>query len=186
MASRARVHVTGRWRFVAFPALFAAGVLLLGTTGVVEPLTRQVDADELRSGIVSDYYRIEHAALDYLRDHGEFPAPAFDLSDGYDGGLKRRANAPLRHQPAWAGPYLDPLPERPTKQSFWSLAEPQALLDADGDGQTDELWARLNRGYGQIDDENAAWLDVSLDDGVADAGMVRVTPTWIWFKLAER
>ena len=185
MASRDPFQVTGRWRFVAFPLVFAAAVLTVGTMGVVHPLRRQASADDLRSAIVSDYYRIEHAALSYVEDNGEFPAAAFNLSDGYDGGLRQRTSAPVRHQPTWAGPYLDPLPSRPTSQAFWSLAEPQRLLDADRDGQPDELWTRLNRGNGEIDDETAAWLDRSLDDGRADAGKVRVTPTWIWFELAE-
>ena len=185
MASKDPFQVNGRWRFVAFPMVFAAAVLTVGTMGVVQPLQEQTSADDLRSAIVSDFYRIEHAALAYSADNGEFPAAAFNLSDGYDGGLRQRANAPVRHQKTWAGPYLDPLPSRPTRQSFWSLAEPQRLIDGDGDGHLDELWTRLNRGNGEIDDDTAAWLDRSLDDGRADAGKVRVTSTWIWFELAE-
>ena len=185
-ASKDPFQVTGRWRFVVFPLVFAAAVLTVGTVGVVQPLQEQVTADDLRSAIVSDFYRIEHAALRYVKDNGEYPAAAFDLSDGYDGGLRQKANAPVRHQKTWAGPYLAPLPSRPTSHAFWSLAEPQHLRDADGDGQADELWTRLNRGNGEVDDETATWLDQALDDGRPDAGRVRVTPTWIWFELAER
>jgi hypothetical protein len=185
MASKDPFQVTGRWRFTVFPLVFAAALLTVGTMGVVHPLQRLTTADDLRSAIVSDYYRIEHAALAYVEDNGEYPAAAFNLSDGYDGGLRRRASAPVRHQKTWSGPYLDTLSLRPTRHSFWSLAEPQSLRDADADGLPDELWTRLNRGNGEIDDETAAWLDRSLDDGRADAGKVRVTPTWIWFELAE-
>ena len=185
MASKDPFQITGRWRFTAFPLVFAAAVLTVGTMGVVQPLRKQATDDDLRGAIVSDYYRIEHATLAYVEDNGEYPAAAFDLSDGYDGGLCRRTSAPVRHQKTWSGPYLDALSLRPTPHCFWSLAEPQSLRDADGDGLPDELWTRLNRGYGEIDDETAAWLDRSLDDGRADAGKVRVTPTWIWFELVE-
>jgi len=185
MASKDPFQVSGRWRSLAIPLVFAAAVMIVGTMGVVDPLRDQATADDLRSAIVSDFYRIEHAALAYARDNGEYPAAAFNLSDGYDGGLASRTSAPARHQKTWSGPYLAPLPSRPTPQAFWSLAEPQSLRDADGDGQRDELWTRLNRGNGEVDDETAAWLDRSLDDGRADAGKVRVTPTWIWFELAE-
>jgi hypothetical protein len=186
MASKDPFQANRRWRVLVGPVVVAALLLLVGTMGVVAPLARQTTQDDLRAGIVSDFYRIEHAALTYARDTGEFPAASFNLTDGYDGGLRDRANAPLRHQTSWTGPYLDPLPARPTRQSFWNLAEPQSLQDDDGDGGTDELWARLNRGYGEIDDATAAWLDETLDDGGPDAGDVRVTPTWIWFKIAER
>jgi hypothetical protein len=175
-----------RWRWPVGLAAVGALALLTTTMGVVAPLRGGVGEDDLRAGIVSDFYRIEHAAQAYVQDTGDFPGPAFDLSDGYDGGLRRRASAPPRQQGSWKGPYLELPPARPTPQSFWSLAEPQTMLDADGDGAADELWARLHRGYGELGDETAAWLDRVLDDGQAGGGALRVTPTWIWFKLLER
>jgi len=80
-------------------------------------------------------------------------------------------------------------PERRTKGRFVDRADGRhrtTELARTGDGRPDELWTRLNRGNGEVDDDTAAWLDRSLDDGRADAGKVRVTPTWIWFELAER
>jgi hypothetical protein len=175
-----------RWRKAA--AIAALGVIatLGATMGVVSPIRDDANQDELRGSLVSDFYRIEHAAEAYVKDTGDFPGPAFDLSGGYDGGLFKRDSAPRRQQAAWKGPYLDPAPARPTRQSFWSLAEPQSLEDADHDGQADELWARLHRGDGELDDGTAAWLDQVLDDGQPGTGKLRVTPTWIWFKLLER
>lgn len=173
-----------RWPVVI--AAVGALALLTTTMGVVAPIEANADTDELRAGIISDFYRIEHAAQAYVDDAGDFPAPAFDLSEGYDGGLRLRASAPPRQRKAWKGPYLEAPPARPTPQSFWSLSEPQHLQDEDGDSQADELWARLHRGYGELQDSTAAWLDRVLDDGRPDDGKLRVTPTWIWFKLLER
>lgn len=187
MSSPDPFRMPSRWKLLVAPVSLAVLAALVAGMGVVVPGgAARAGRDDLHAGIVADYYRLEHAVRSYLDDNGEPPAPAFDLSDGYDGGLVQRAFAPLRHQPTWRGPYLASPPVRPTSQSFWSLAEPQAMEDADGDGAADELWARLHRGYGELDDETAAWLDASLDDGQAGQGALRVTPTWIWFKLAER
>jgi len=185
MASKDPFQFTGRWKLLVVPVSIGVAFLLVGTMGVVRPLSRQSDEERLRAGIVSDFYRLERAAVAYVADNGEFPAAAFDLSDGYDGGLVQRAAAPVRHQATWAGPYLKASPPRPTPQCFWSLAEPQCLQDADHDSQADELWVRLHRGYGELDDETAAWLDRVLDDGQPGKGRVRVTDTWVWFEVAE-
>jgi hypothetical protein len=185
MASRNPFEVRSGFRLLVVPASIGAALLLLGTMGVVAPLSGGKDPEALRAAIVSDFYRLEHAALSYVSDTGEFPAAAFDLSEGYDGGLVGRASAPVRHQDSWDGPYLAAPPGRPLPQCFWSLAEPQSLQDQDGDGQADELWLRLHRGYGELDDETAAWLDAVLDDGRADGGRVRLTPTWVWFAVTE-
>lgn len=185
MASKDPFQVSGRWRLLVVPASIVVAFLLLGTMGIVAPIRHRSEADELRSGIVSNFYRLERALVGYVTDNGEFPAAAFDLSGGYDGGLLQRASAPVRHQPTWDGPYLRAAPSRPLPQCFWSLAEPQRLEDEDGDGQADELWVRLHRGYGELDDETAAWLDRVLDDGLPGDGRVRVTPTWLWFEVVE-
>jgi len=186
MAMKDPYHMTSRWKLLAAPLAVACAAVLVMTMGVVAPAVGRAERDDLHAGIVADFYRIEHAALCYLRDNGDAPSAAFDLSEGYDGGLVQRAFAPLRHQATWQGPYLAAPPARPTPQSFWSLAEPQALEDSDRDGAADELWVRLHRGYGELDDQTAAWLDATLDDALPDAGELRVTPTWIWFKVTER
>lgn len=187
MASPDPFSMTSRWKVLAAPVSLAVLVVLVGSMGVVAPgAAEQAEREDLHAGLVADFYRIEHAVQAYLADNGEPPAAAFDLSDGYDGGLVQRTFAPLRHQGTWQGPYLPRPPARPTPQSFWSLAEPQALEDADRDGAADEVWARLHRGYGELDDATAEWLDATLDDGQPGLGGVRVTPTWIWLKIAER
>jgi hypothetical protein len=186
MSGKDPIQPGGRWRLPLVVGVAAALTALASMMCVISPLRASAARDDLRAGIISDYYRLEHAAQDYVRDNGGFPGPAFDLSDSYDGGLRLRASAPPHQQATWKGPYLSAALARPTPQSFWSMAEPQVLQDSDHDGQADELWARLHRGNGEIDDDTAAWLDKVLDDGAADTGGVRVTPTWIWFKLLER
>jgi len=186
MAGKDPFLISGRWKLLAAPLALAASALLVTLMGVVEPLDARATRDDLRAAIIADFYRIEHAVLAYLEDNGDIPPAAFDLSQGHDGGLVQRASAPLRHQASWKGPYLVTPPARPLPQCFWSLAELQRMQDDDGDGAADEAWTRLHRGYGELDDVNAAWLDTTLDDGRPDAGGVRVTPTWIWFKITER
>jgi hypothetical protein len=186
MAGKDPFLISGRWKLLAAPLALGAAALLVMLMGVVEPLDARASRDDLRATIISDSYRIEHAVLAYLADNGALPSAAFDLSEGHDGGLVLRAAAPLAHQATWKGPYLVTPPAHPLPRCFWSLAEPQLMQDDDGDGQADEAWSRLHRGYGELDDETAAWLDQTLDDGRPDAGGVRVTPTWIWFKITER
>jgi hypothetical protein len=185
MASKDPFQISGRWKLLVVPVSIGIAFLLLGTMGVVSPLSGRTDDDQLRADVVSDFYRLERAAVAYVADNGEFPAAAFDLTGGYDGGLVQRTAAPVRHQPTWAGPYLRSPLKRPAPKCFWSLAEPQCLEDADGDRQADELWVRLHRGYGELDGETAAWLDRVLDDARPDQGRVRVTDTWIWFEITE-
>jgi hypothetical protein len=185
MAGQDPFLFSGRWKLLAAPLALGAAALLIVLMGVVEPLGLRASRDDLHAAIIADSYRIEHAVKAYLADNGRLPSAAFDLSEGHDGGLVQRASAPLAHHDTWNGPYLSPPPSRPLERCFWSLAEPQHLQDDDGDGQADEAWSRLHRGYGELDDETAAWLDRTLDDGQPDAGGVRVTPTWIWFKITE-
>jgi hypothetical protein len=168
------------------PALVVVFIALLATMGVLVPRTDRGAGQDLRAAVLQDYYRLEHAVSEYVTDLGEFPAPVFDLTEGFDGGLADALFVPLELRERWHGPYLRSHLGRPTRSSFWSLVEPRVLHDGDRDGEADEAWARLHRGYGELDDATAAWFDEVLDDGVADAGIVRVTPTWIWFQLFER
>lgn len=174
-----------RWRALTLLGTGVALTLLLGSSGLLSPGAGAAEARELRAIVLEDRDRLERAVRDFTADTGAFPTAVFDLSEGYDGGLSDPLYVPRTVAAAWAGPYLRPRLARPTRASFWSLAEPCSMQDEDGDGQPDELWGRLHRGYGEVDDALANWLDATLDDGRPEQGLVRVTPTWIWFKLLE-
>ena len=174
-------------RLRALP-IAAAGLALAGLAGlmgVVAPGESRLSRQDRQAAILADYYRLEAALVAFVRDTGQLPGAAFDLTEGVDGGLCERTFVPSDVLPRWRGPYLHARPSHPTPASFWGVAEPRVLVDRDRDGDPDECCLRLHRGYGEIDDETAAWLDQVLDDGRPDAGRVRVTPTWIWFQVAE-
>lgn len=163
----------------------AALAVLVLSAGVIRPSTGDDRQRELRAVLLDDYQRLRSAVHAYAEDTGEFPPPVFDLSGPYDGGLADPIHVPFGVSALWRGPYLDGPIEAPAPGSFWSLATLCHLDDEDGDGQRDEAWARVQRADGSIDDATAAWLDEQLDDGAPARGTVRVTPTWIWLKLAE-
>jgi hypothetical protein len=160
--------------------------LVMLAMGVVAPVSGAAVQAELGARIVRDIQRLRAAVADYALDTGAVPPAVFDLSRGYDGGMTDVDTAPFRVRASWNGPYLPGSMARPTPASFWGLTGRRRQLDRDGDGQDDELWARLHRGHGEIDDSLAAWCDAVLDDGAPDAGAVRVTPDWVWFHLIER
>jgi hypothetical protein len=164
----------------------AAVAILVLSAGVIGPPPEDDRQRELRATLLDDYYRLRGAVLAYADDTGEFPSPVFDLSGDYDAGLCDPVYVPFRVQADWAGPYLSEPIDAPVRGSFWCLSSARELDDDDGDGQRDEVWARVHRADDGIGDATAAWLDEHLDDGVPDQGEVRVTPTWIWLKLAER
>ncbi len=186
MSSKDPFLPASRWRMLPVPALAVAFLALVVSMGLVSPTHERLAAEDLRAQVVSDFYRLQHAASAFAKDNAAFPPAAFDLTGGLDGALTDRSFVPATLAATWKGPYLTPPMGRPTRNGFWSLAEPCCMRDADGDGAADELWARLNRGSGEIDDESAGWLDRVLDDGGDGTGTVRVTPTWIWFQLVER
>jgi hypothetical protein len=175
-----------RWRPYLVGAILLSGVMLVAAMGVVSPASGGMDGADLRARIVRDLLRLRAAVADYSLDTGEAPPAVFDLGGAYAGGLLDADCAPFAVREAWRGPYLPGPMARPTPASFWSLAEPRRQLDRDGDGAEDEVWARLHRGHGEIDDALAAWCDQVLDDGAPGRGAVRVTPAWIWFQLLER
>jgi len=158
---------------------------VFGLAGVVAPATLVPERTDLRAAILADHARLSAALSGFARDTGVLPKAVFDLTEGYDGGLLDATFVPAAVADAWRGPYIGARPSRPTPASFWSVAEPQLLLDLDRDGEADESCLRLHRGYGEIDDDTAAWLDGVLDDGDPQRGHVRVTPTWIWFRIVE-
>jgi hypothetical protein len=178
-------HCPSKWRVLLPGALFLAMLGVVVLVGVVEPEVLSGEAQQLREAILEDYYRLEHAVGAYARDTRSLPSRSFDLTEGTASVLTDRTLVPLERHDAWHGPYLSPGLSHPTDQSFWSLAEPQAMEDSDQDGEADEAWGRLHRGYGEIDDVTARWLDQVLDDGDAARGVVRVTDTWVWFQLLE-
>ena len=166
-------------------AMGAVAIVVL-SAGVIGQPPKDDRRLELRASLLDDYYRLRGAVLAYADDTGEFPSPVFDLSGEYDAGLRDPGCVPVRVQEHWAGPYLATPIDAPVRGSFWSLSSARELEDEDGDGQRDEIWARVHRADGGIDDATAAWLDEHLDDGAGGQGEVRVTPTWVWLKLAER
>lgn len=163
-----------------------AGVALVAVAGLVAPLPRATRSNAMQAAIVADLGRLRTAVVAYAQDTGELPPAVFDLEEGYDGGLTDRTFVPWRLRAAWRGPYLEPRLTAPAPSCFWSLAEPCLMQDGDRDGQPDELWGRLHRAQGTLDDELALALDRQLDDGDPAAGLVRVTPAWIWCQLIER
>ena len=170
----------------SLPWLSAAGVALLAVAGLVAPLSGGARSHAVQDSIVKDLGRLRAAVAAYAHDTGELPPAVFDLEEGYDGGLTDRTFVPWRLRAAWRGPYLEPRLTAPAPACFWSLAEPCCMQDGDGDGQPDELWGRLHRAQGTLDDELALSLDRQLDDGHPDTGVVRITPAWIWCQLIER
>ncbi|MHC4846444.1 MAG: hypothetical protein ACYTCU_09825 [Planctomycetota bacterium] len=177
---------TRRGRRGALALGTAAVAVLVLSAGVIGPPPKDDRERELRATLLDDYYRLRGAVVAYAEDTGEFPSPVFDLSGEYDAGLSDRAYVPFRVHEDWAGPYLREPIGTPVRGSFWSLSSARCLHDEDGDGCPDEAWSRVHRADGGIGDATAAWLDEHLDDGVPDQGEVRVTPTWVWLKLAER
>jgi hypothetical protein len=164
-------------------ALACAALLL---SAVLVGQSQADDNNKAARAIFAEVKRLRAAVEGYVRDTGELPPAVFDLGAGYDGGLSDVANVPWRLRDAWHGPYLQPRPRPPLSSCFWSLAEPCHMQDGDGDGEADEVWARVHRGEGVLDDQLAALLDAALDDAVSTTGVVRVTPAWVWIQLIER
>jgi hypothetical protein len=185
MSSPDPFHTPSTWRVLLPAALFLAMLGVVVLVGVVEPEGLSGRAERLRATVLQDYYQLEHAVDSYVRDTHALPTSTFDLSAGSPGPLSDRQLVPLPQQAAWHGPYLETGLSHPTGASFWSLVDPCLKEDADHDGESDEVWGRLHRGYGEIDDATAQWLDQVLDDGDGACGTVRVTDTWIWFQLLE-
>ncbi|MGQ0552543.1 MAG: hypothetical protein ACT4PU_04925 [Planctomycetota bacterium] len=175
-----------RWRPWTLLGLGLATVGLFASMGLLMPATTTAGEDDLRATILNDLDRLEHAVSEFTVDTGAFPAPVFDLGEGYDGGLSDRSFVPFEAAQRWRGPYLRRSLQSPTRSSYWGLAEPRRLLDEDGDSEADELWARLHRGHGEIDDATASWIDQVLDDGNLTSGRMRATDGFLWFKLLER
>ena len=170
-----------KWR-VLLPVTAAGAVgFLLTLMGVVRTPDGGLSSEELRVAVLQDHFRLQHAAIEYVRDTHALPAPSFDISEGTPSALSDARLVPLAQQDGWHGPYLVPGLDRPTKASFWSLADAGAL----GPAETGAAWGRLHRGYGEIDDETSQYIDQVLDDGDGATGSVRLTDTWIWFKLVE-
>ncbi len=163
-----------------------AAVLLIALGGFVVPGSLSGGHEALQGVVLEDLPRLQLAVSRYLEDNGDFPATTFDLSEGFQGGLVHSAFVPWAHQATWNGPYLFESMSRPTTNSFWGVVAPRCAEDTDGDGEQDELWARLHRGFGEIDDQSAALLDALIDDGDGEEGRVRVTSSAIWFFLAEK
>jgi hypothetical protein len=172
----------GRLRLLAGAAVLSTG-LLLGQTGLLDPSAQGGGGGDLRVAVLRDHVLLKHAVESYVRDVHALPMPSFDLSAGSPSGLSDGRLVPLAEQAGWRGPYLSRGLSRPTPASFWSLAGREALSRVTGGPEA--TWGRLHRGYGQIDDEIARYVDEVLDDGEPARGDVQVTDTWIWFRLAE-
>jgi len=168
------------------PALADAFLALVVSLGLVSPSrSQQSQGEHLRTRVLSDYYRLQHAVSAFVADTQALPAPSHDLSEGLDGGLSDMTLLPDGLAGAWKGPYLSPKLGRPAPDIWWGVDKPCVRNDRDADGAEDELWARLHRGKGGIDDKTAAWIDATLDDGQPDAGTVRIEKDVLLFQLAE-
>jgi hypothetical protein len=170
-----------KWRVLLPLSATAAVGVLLTLMGVVSTPAGGVGADGMRMAVLQDHYLLQRAVRQYVQDTRALPASSFDISEDSPCALSDARLVPLAEQDAWRGPYLHGGLSRPTAASFWSLAEPGSL----GPDQAGAAWARLHRGYGEIDDTSAQYFDRILDDGDLARGDVRVTDTWIWFKLAD-
>lgn len=166
-------------RPVVRPLASAAAFALIVTAGLALPAREQGRRDDLVARITADATHLAGALEAYRRDVGAWPAPVFDLSSGYRGGLVERDFADAAHRPLWAGPYLQGL-GRPTTNGFWSLPATRPI-----DAPDDSKWLRVHRGFGEVDDDVATAVDALVDDGAPDRGAVRVTPSWIWFDVGS-
>ncbi len=167
-------------RPIAKPAASAAIAIVMLGMGVVLPVREQERREALVQRITADAAQVSTAIDAYRNDTGDWPAPAFDLSSGYRGGLADRDFVDSAHRETWRGPYLKTALGRPTTNGFWSMAATMPI-----DASRGSRWIRLHRGFGEIEDSVAAKIDMLVDDGNGAAGRVRVTPTWIWFEAGR-
>lgn len=167
-------------RPIARQAISAAVMVVIVTMGLVVPVRDQERREGLVDRIAADATRVADAIAAYRADTGSWPAPAFDLSSGYRGGLVERDFAERDDRERWSGPYLADDLGRPTTNGFWSLAGTAPVAASPG-----SRWMRLHRGFGEIDDDVAAEVDALVDDGSGASGRVRVTPSWIWFEAGS-
>jgi len=173
-----------RWRLLLpLTAVLGIGLVVL-LMGLVSPGDLGSGGDDLRATILQDQASLQRAVEAFVRDTHAPPAASFDLSEGVPSALSDARLVPFARQENWRGPYLSPGLARPTPASFWSLADPE-VSGPETDGMPACVWGRLHRGYGEIDDATAQYVDQVLDDGQPGRGAVQVTDTWIWFRLAD-
>ncbi len=184
MAARSPFQNQPRWR-QALPLTAVMGLgVVVSLMGVVGPTPSASGGDDLCMSVLADHSRLRFAVKAFMHDTHVSPSASFDLSAGVPSALSDARLVPFARQETWRGPYLEPGLSHPTPASFWSLADPGVTDGLDADPGP-AVWARLHRGYGEIDDATALSVDQALDDGDPGRGTVQITGTWIWFRLAD-